>query len=48
MTVDGVFMLKSSISPQVLVPGLAEDNGHVIVDRMCQTNLKGCFAAGDR
>jgi thioredoxin reductase (NADPH) len=44
---DGVFMLKASISPSVLVPGLEDKDGHILVDRLCATNLKGVFAAGD-
>ena len=44
---DGIFMLKASISPSVLVPGLEDKDGHIIVDRSCATNLKGVFAAGD-
>lgn len=46
VAVDGVFMLKAA-SPAVLVAGLAMDGGHVSVNRACETNLKGCFAAGD-
>ncbi len=45
--VDGIFFLKSAITPSALVPGLTMENGHVWVDRNCQTNLAGCFAAGD-
>ena len=45
--VDGVFFLKSAISPSALVPGLEMENNHVKVDRECKTNLAGCFAAGD-
>ncbi len=45
--VDGVFFLKSAVSPAALVPGLETDRGHVIVDRGCRTNLPGLFAAGD-
>lgn len=44
---DGIFMLKSSISPSVLVPGLEDNNGHIVVDRSCKTNLNGVFACGD-
>jgi len=44
---DGIFMLKASISPSVLVPGLEDKDGHIVVDRLCNTNLKGVFAAGD-
>lgn len=47
LTVDGVFFLKSAITPSALVAGLAVENGHVAVDRACRTNLPGCFAAGD-
>ncbi len=47
VAVDGVFFLKSAISPSALVPGLETENGHVRVDRACKTNLSGLFAAGD-
>ena len=45
--VDGVFILKESVSPAVLVAGLEMENGHVKTGRDCSTNLKGCYAAGD-
>lgn len=44
---DAVFVLKDSISPGQLVPGLEMDEGHIKVDRNMKTNLAGCFAAGD-
>ena len=44
---DGLFILRDSISPGQLVPGLELDKNHVQVDRKMTTNLKGCFAAGD-
>ncbi|HCW52673.1 MAG TPA: thioredoxin reductase [Clostridium sp.] len=44
---DGVFLLKDSISPNELVPGLKMINNHIEVDRMMRTNIAGCFAAGD-
>ena len=44
---DGIFILRDSISLGQLVPGLKLDGNHVEVDRKMQTNLKGCFAAGD-
>ncbi|MBR6288293.1 MAG: NAD(P)/FAD-dependent oxidoreductase, partial [Acholeplasmatales bacterium] len=31
---DGIFMLKASISPSVLVPGLEDKDGHIVVDRL--------------
>lgn len=45
--IDGFFALRESVSPAVLVGGLAMENGHVAVDRNMATNLGGCFAAGD-
>ncbi len=45
--VDGVFFLKQSVSPAVLLRGLATENGHVVVDRSMATNFAGCFACGD-
>ena len=44
---DGVFMLKGAIAPSALVPGLKAEEGYVVVDRACRTNLSGLFAAGD-
>ena len=47
LPIDGVFMLRESVSPAVLVSGLQVEDGHVVVNRDMSTNLKGCFAAGD-
>lgn len=44
---DGIFILRDSVSPGQLVPGLEMDGAHVKVDRKMESNLKGCFAAGD-
>lgn len=44
---DGVFILKDSMSPDQLVPGLIIEEGHIKVDRSMRTNIEGCFAAGD-
>lgn len=44
---DGLFVLKDSVSPSQLVPGLGMENGHIKVDREMKTNIPGCFAAGD-
>lgn len=44
---DGVFVLKDSISPSQLVPGLEMENDHIKVDRNMRTNIKRCYAAGD-
>ena len=47
LSVDGVFMLRDSLSPALLVGGLQTEDGHIVVDRTMATNLKGLFAAGD-
>ena len=44
---DGVFVLKDSVSPAQLVPGLDMNGEHIKVDNEMQTNIEGCFAAGD-
>jgi thioredoxin reductase (NADPH) len=44
---DGVFVLRDSISPGQLVPGLEIENDHIKVDRHMRTNIKRCYAAGD-
>lgn len=44
---EGIFVLKDSISPAQLVPGLNMENGHIAVDRTMKTNIEGCYAAGD-
>lgn len=45
--VDGVFLLRPTMAPTALFPGLVVENGYVIVDRKMATNLPGVFAAGD-
>ena len=47
LNIDGVFMLRESVSPAVLVGGLQTKNGHVAVGRDMSTNIKGLYAAGD-
>ena len=44
---DGIFLLKNAVPPTQLVPGLEIEDGHIKVDRLMRTNIKGCFAAGD-
>ncbi len=44
---DGIFILRDTISPSTLLPGLETSDNHVKVDRLMQTSLPGCFAAGD-
>lgn len=44
---DGIFILRESIAPSQLVPGLAIEKNQVMVDRSLNTNIKGMFACGD-
>ena len=44
---DGIFILRDSVSPKQLVPGLELDENHVKVNRLMETNLPGLFACGD-
>ncbi len=44
---DGFFILRDSISPKQLVPGLELGGNHIAVNRKMETNIKGCFACGD-
>ena len=44
---DGIFILRSAVAPDKLVPGLETEGAHIKVDRKMQTNLPGLFAAGD-
>ena len=44
---DMIFVLRDTISPTHLVPGLLMDGNHVAVNLQMETNLPGCFACGD-
>ena len=44
---DGFFILRESISPKQLVPGLKIEGSHIVVDRNMETNIPGIFACGD-
>lgn len=47
LPVDGVFFLRSSVAPATVLKGLQMDGAHIVVNRNCETNKPGCFAAGD-
>lgn len=44
---DGVFVLRDSIAPDRLVPGVTTDNNHILANMQMETNIPGCFACGD-
>lgn len=45
--VDVVFVLRSGVAADALLPGLTTDGGHIVVDAAQATNIPGVFAAGD-
>lgn len=44
---DGVFLLRASIAPGQLAPGLELEGGYIKVDQRMATGLPGVYAAGD-
>lgn len=44
---DAVFILKDSVPPNQLVPGIVMEDGHITVNRKMETNISGLYAAGD-
>ena len=44
---EGVFILRPSMAPAALLPGLALEGGYIKTDRNMATNLPGVFAAVD-
>lgn len=44
---DAIFILKDSVRPEQLVPGLEMDEMHIKVNRKMETNLPGLYAAGN-
>ncbi len=47
IAVDGLFCLRNAVAPSTLVPGLAVEGAHIIVNRQQETNYPGLYAAGD-
>ncbi|MBQ6544966.1 MAG: NAD(P)/FAD-dependent oxidoreductase [Lachnospiraceae bacterium] len=47
IAVDGFFCLRNAIAPSTLIPGIELDGPHIVVNRSQETNIPGCYAAGD-
>ena len=47
LAVDGVFIMRNAIAPTTLLNTLEVADGHIVVNRQMETNLKGVYAAGD-
>ncbi len=43
----GVFILRPSIAPSMLIAGLEVKDDHIVIDEKMQTKIPGVFAAGD-
>ena len=44
---EGVFILRESVAPTDLIPGLETEGGYIKVNRQMETSVPGVFAAGD-
>lgn len=47
LSCEGVFLLRDTLAPAQIAPGLELDGNHIKVDRFMATSLPGIFAAGD-
>lgn len=45
--VDGVFIIRNAVAPTTLLKNIEMDGNHIAVNRNMETNIPGCFAAGD-
>ena len=45
--VEGVFILRTAVAPSSLIKKLEVDGNHIAVNRKMETNIPGCYAAGD-
>ena len=45
--VEGVFILRTAVAPSSLIKKLEDDGNHIAVNRKMETNIPGCYAAGD-
>lgn len=43
---DGVFLLRASVAPMDLIPGLAIQDGHIRVSPRMETNFPALYAGG--
>lgn len=47
LDVDGIFVIKDSVSPKYMVPGAEADGTHIKCDKDMKTNIEGLYVAGD-
>ena len=47
LDVDGIFIIKDTVSPKYMVPGVEVDGPHIKCDKDMKTNIEGLYVAGD-
>lgn len=47
LSVDGAFVIRDFVACDSLIPGIAMDKNHILVDSNQKTNLEGVYACGD-
>lgn len=47
LDIDGIFIIKDSVSPKYMVPGLEIEDSHIKSDKNMNTNIEGLYVAGD-
>ncbi|MEG1409113.1 MAG: NAD(P)/FAD-dependent oxidoreductase [Terrisporobacter sp.] len=47
LEVDGIFIIKDSVSPKYMVPGLEVEGPHIKCDKDMKTSIAGLYVAGD-
>lgn len=47
LDIDGIFIIKYSVSPKYMVPGLEVEDSHIKSDKNMNTNIEGLYVAGD-
>ena len=45
--INGLFCLRNGVAPTTLIPKIEVEGSHIMVNRKQETNLIGCYAAGD-
>ncbi|RDY27666.1 NAD(P)/FAD-dependent oxidoreductase [Romboutsia weinsteinii] len=45
--VEGIFVIKDSVSPKYMVPGVEVEGPHIKCDKDMNTNIEGLYVAGD-
>lgn len=47
LDIEGIFIIKDSVSPKYMVPGLEVEGSHIKSDKNMSTNIEGLYVAGD-